>query len=144
MVTSRPVERAVDPPGRRTLGEVADRFDLDLIVLFGSRATGKAREDSDADIAVRRRTGLLDFRAKVDLSVELGRILDVSVVDVVDLRQADPLLLKQVFAHAVPMFDGGGAFFTERLRAFHRYQDYRPFLDLERQAVRRALGFDAD
>jgi hypothetical protein len=50
---------------------------------------------------------------------------------------------EEEFARAVPLFARPGAFAAARLHAFHRYQDYRPFLRLERDAVRRALGFDA-
>ena len=63
-------------------------------------------------------------------------------IDVVDLSRADPLLLRRVFHDAVPLFSAGRAFDDARLHAFHRYQHYRPYLRVERDAVRRALGFD--
>jgi predicted nucleotidyltransferase len=48
------LDKAID---RTRLAEVARRFKLDLIVLFGSHARGDARPDSDVDIAVRTRFG---------------------------------------------------------------------------------------
>ena len=130
-------------PPDLAVAEIARTHELDLVVLFGSRATGRARSDSDVDIAAHSRRGPLDLRQRMDLQAALRRVYDADI-DLVDLMRADPLLLKQIFACAIPLFEEPGRFYAARLHAFHRYQDYRPFLRLERRAVRRALGLDAD
>ena len=35
------------------LAEIAQRYDLDLVIVFGSQAQGQARPGSDIDVAVR-------------------------------------------------------------------------------------------
>lgn len=130
------------PECLQAVAEVARAHGLDLVVLFGSRAKGHARPDSDADIAVRSRDGGLDAERFLDVSDGLRRAFSDTDIDLVDLRRADPLLLRQIFSAALPLFEDPGCFLDARLHAFHRYQDYRPFLRLERRAVRRALGFD--
>jgi predicted nucleotidyltransferase len=120
------------------IAPVAREFGLDLVVLFGSLASGKARGDSDADVAVRGARAL-SFDARLQLAARLEEIFE-RTVDVIDLRRADPLLLHQIFLTPVVLHDAGGAFAEARLFAFHRYEDYRPMLLLERRAVRRALG----
>lgn len=68
--------------------------DSDVIYVFGSRARGDARADSDLDLAVLLAaplTPLRRFQAQRELSVALG--LDV---DLVDLRDASSVLRSEV------------------------------------------------
>jgi predicted nucleotidyltransferase len=125
------------------VARVARTHGLDLVALFGSRAKGRARPDSDADIVVRSRAGELDWKAFAEISEGLRAAFPGADIDLVDLRRADPLLLRQIFSAARPLYEEPGRFAEARLHAFHRYEDYRPFLRLERRAVRRALGLDA-
>ncbi len=69
---------------------LADRSDVDLVLVFGSRARGIARPGSDLDLAVLgKRVEILDLQARLSLALGVE-------VDVVDLRQAGYTLLKQV------------------------------------------------
>ncbi|MCR4315482.1 MAG: nucleotidyltransferase domain-containing protein [Planctomycetes bacterium] len=46
---------------------IVKKFDPEMIILFGSQATGKAREDSDIDLLV-----VMDFEgSKRDLTVDI-------------------------------------------------------------------------
>lgn len=60
--------------------------------LFGSRATGRHRPDSDADIAIMPGPAL-DLLAEVGLADRLAQALGVPLVDLVDLSRA-PLRLR--------------------------------------------------
>ena len=128
----------IDATARRRLASVAREHRLDLVLLFGSRARGVTHAESDVDIAVCRPEGTLSFDEILDLGAALGAAIGYDV-DLVDLRAADPLLLHQIFLRTVVLHGEPGALERERLRAFHRYEDYRPFLRLERDAVRRQV-----
>ena len=136
-----PADLARDAGFRTGAARLAELHGLELLVLFGSHAAGRARPDSDVDVAVRAAGGPLGTQAWMALDEGLAKLLPGRRVDLVDLTGADPLLLRQIFRHAVLLFERTGGFAAARLHAFHRYQDYRPFLRLERDAVRRALGF---
>lgn len=60
--------------------------------LFGSRATGRHRPDSDADIAIMPGAPL-GLLAEAGLADRLAQALEVPAVDLVDLRRA-PLVLR--------------------------------------------------
>ncbi|MGH3869056.1 MAG: type VII toxin-antitoxin system MntA family adenylyltransferase antitoxin [Pseudonocardiaceae bacterium] len=60
--------------------------------LFGSRATGRHRPDSDADIAIMPGAPL-DLLAEAAVADQLAQALQVPAVDLVDLRRA-PLRLR--------------------------------------------------
>lgn len=86
MLTPDDLERAVDL--------LEERFGVNVLWLFGSEAQGRARPDSDIDLAAlfrRRPTGLEQLEAAADLSVLLGRDIDL-----IDLDGASPILARQV------------------------------------------------
>lgn len=72
---------------------------LRLALLFGSRARGSARPDSDVDVAV---SGDLD---RLALAAELGRACGLEV-QVVDLDTAPWALRQALLRDAVPLHEG--------------------------------------
>jgi predicted nucleotidyltransferase len=68
------------------------------VVLFGSLAEGRFREDSDVDLAVRG----LDWRTVLGESVRCADLLDRHV-DLVRLEEAPPSLLARIAEVGVPV-----------------------------------------
>ena len=134
-----------EPPLERIVDAIRDRISPELILLFGSRATGGAREDSDYDLMVVLRDGSDLERGRRDAYDALHAIgvgADVLVRSVSDYqrRQADPGFLdwlvsrEGVLLHssgAVPQRSPGPARVREGsregLRAWieHAEEDYR-------------------
>ena len=110
--------------------------------LFGSRARGQARRDSDIDVAVyvdeaRAQDGAWGYRAEVttDLMVALG----TNDVDVVVLNRAPILLYHRVLRDGVRVLSRDLRATTTRAgRAFSRYFDFLPQLDKMDAARRHA------
>lgn len=100
-------ERGLDPPeGSSELKEVFKRHGVALAYLFGSRARGRARGDSDYDIAIlfeRQSPGILD---EVELAMDIARELGVPPegVDVVSLNNADVLLKARVLKEGILIY----------------------------------------
>lgn len=59
--------------------------------LFGSQATGRARPDSDVDIALLAEQPL-DLQQRLSIQIDLEEALQRFQVDVVDLHKASPVL----------------------------------------------------
>jgi predicted nucleotidyltransferase len=83
----------------RIHGALATRPGVELALLFGSRATGRATPSSDIDLAVEA-PGVDLFALAGDLSAELGL-----EVDVVDLAQPSVPLLQQLVRDSVVVFE---------------------------------------
>jgi len=110
-----------------------------LLVLFGSRARGQYRPESDSDLAV------LFHPAIADRVAQLERVQDSisadSTVDLVDLDEADPLLLREVAMDGKLLFEAyPGAFEEFRLRALKLYMDTQWLRDAEAAALRSHYG----
>jgi uncharacterized protein len=69
---------------------VSDHFDIDKIVLFGSYARGKQREDSDIDVAVIVNSVNSDFFTYAPLLWKLGRQVDNRIEPVLFVNGNDP------------------------------------------------------
>lgn len=108
-----------------------------LLVMFGSRARGTARPDSDLDVGVLLGTetpGLMDrSRGEIEDSIESN-----ADVDLVFLGEADPLLMFEVATTGRPLFeDAPGAFEEFRVLAVKRYYDTAWIRTIEADALRR-------
>jgi predicted nucleotidyltransferase len=108
------------------LKRVASKYGLDLIVLFGSHASGRARARSDVDIAVRRQPARIEPDS---LKLEIGGTLErafpeAAEVDVVFLNEASSLLLFQVATTGRPLYERRPLLFWQfQSYAARRYDD---------------------
>lgn len=75
--------------------------DLDLAFLLGSIANGKARIDSDLDIAVS--FGRPISAEQMTSMIEDLALLSGRAVDLIDLEVARGLILQEVLTHGIPL-----------------------------------------
>lgn len=122
------------------LAEIARRHDLELIVQFGSSVSGLMHPGSDVDVAVLYRHAPDSYAGLGDLEADLQALVPDRHVDLGVLNHADPLFLKQVMDHARLLSGSPQRFDQMRLYAFRRYQDHRPYFDMERAYVERAIA----
>ena len=121
-------------------GEILEAY------LFGSRARGRARRDSDVDVAVyvdeaRTRDSAWGYRAELttDLMVALG----TNDVDVVVLNRAPILLYHRVLRDGVRVLSRDLRATTTRAgQALSRYFDFLPQLDKMDAARRYAASVE--
>jgi uncharacterized protein len=120
-----------------------DRFEgfcresgIDLLVLFGSHAAGRAAGASDVDLAVQLERGAQPD--KLQLIFDLEEIFAPRRVDLVILTaHTTPLLLHEIFVKGTPLFESRpGEFRKARLRAWKLYQDTAPLRERERRFLR--------
>jgi predicted nucleotidyltransferase len=122
----------------KCIGELAERSDLRLVVLFGSAAGGPSHERSDVDIAVRTREGNgLSLSRYSEVLEGLERIFPGHRLDLASLDHADPLFLKKITERCRLLAGKLSDFQRLKLLAFRRYQDHKRFLEMERRFAER-------
>ena len=121
------------------LKEIAKNYDLDLMVLFGSRAKGPIKEDSDYDIAVL--FNKYDNEKFLELLEELEEKL-LNKVDLVSLNlNEDPLLLKNISQGGICISERKkGLFDTFQVNSIFNYIDYSPLYKIEEEIVSDELN----
>jgi uncharacterized protein len=85
------------------LAEVCDRYGIAELKIFGSRARGSERPDSDIDVLYTLRPGCRLGWEIDQLADELAEIFG-RPVDLVSLRALHPLLRSSVLAEARPVY----------------------------------------
>jgi predicted nucleotidyltransferase len=101
-----------------------DSASLQLAVLFGSRATGRSRGDSDYDIGVVPNDARWSLADELSLAAALSAATDAEV-DLVRLDEQEPLLGREVASHGICLFEAApGVFSAYRATAMSRWIDF--------------------
>ena len=128
----------MNTPSKQKLDEIRQKYALELILLHGSQVSGQTHDKSDTDVAVlsKNKDQKLDWYV---LASDLNEVFGVDNVDITLLNHANPLLLKTVTDGAKLLSGNVADFFKLKLRAFHAYNDYLPYLKMESDFVRSQL-----
>jgi len=126
---------AIGVTQQQELDKIRGKYHIRLILAFGSRVKGSVHRDSDLDIGV-----LYNGEQKpLDVAVYLQKVLHGYEIDIVNLNRADPLLLNEVNKGCQLLSGDESDLQNFRIYAFHRYQDFKPYLELEAQLNARRL-----
>lgn len=114
---------------------LSNRPEVAVAYVFGSRARGDARPDSDVDIGlVFRSRGLArEQREQVtdDVVTEVGRATGIERVDVVDLEEQGPIFCHRVLCEAERVYEADSARRVDfESDTIVRALDFRPTYEL--------------
>jgi len=120
--------------------ELAKKYSLKLILLFGSQATGKINKESDYDIAYLPAKNL-GYDDEVDINSQFISIFPHKQgrIDTVDIRHANPLLIFQISKKNILLSGNREEFIKFKLRAFKKYNDYAPYFEMEKKVNKRII-----
>jgi len=115
-------------------------FDLSLIVLFGSQATGKTRADSDIDIAVLSDRKVISPEYKFEVWEAFLWFFKRADVDVIMLNHVPSLLGYRVAITGQVLYESRPNLWRDfRLLAFKKHADAKKFYDLKKEYIRRTV-----
>jgi predicted nucleotidyltransferase len=122
------------------LRQLAERFGIRLILQFGSTVGGPTHARTDLDLAVQFAMPDVPFDTVLDIQAALSELFPGREVDVAILNRADPLFLKKITQLCRLLYGASQDLARLRVYAFKRYQDFRPYLELERRYVSHRLA----
>jgi len=120
------------------IAKIAKKFQLKLIVIFGSFANGKNRKDSDLDIAILGLRGV-SFDEQMGITNELSLIFNKDI-DLSVLNRANPLLLFQASKNPILLYGSRQDFLKFKLYAFNAYNDYAPYFKMEKNLNKKIIS----
>lgn len=104
--------------------EASSPLDVKLVIRFGSTVTGRARADSDVDVAVLAERELsLEDQERVVIDFARRHGFPEDAIDLVDLRAAPPLLQHEIAEHGVLLEGDPDDFLRFRVSAWKAWQD---------------------
>jgi hypothetical protein len=122
---------------------VSARKEIQAAYLFGSVARGRARPDSDIDIAILLRDNVQPSRFleyRLELMADLGAALQRSNVDIVILNEATPLLAHRVLSQGKLVFErSASARVRFQVRTASRYLDLVPMFETHIRYLKKSV-----
>jgi predicted nucleotidyltransferase len=116
--------------------QLAEKYGLSLVVLFGSQATGKTHSQSDVDLAflAKRPMNLMEV---AKMQTEFSEELKIRDLEMVALNGAHPFLLKQVAQKSIVLYEEEKFLFAKfKIYAFKSFIEAKKLFEL------RKLSFD--
>ncbi|MBI4117269.1 MAG: nucleotidyltransferase domain-containing protein [Parcubacteria group bacterium] len=124
------------------LKEIERKYDLRLLILFGSRVSGKLHKESDYDIAYLSKR-ILSFEDEGRLIIDLMKVVETSderLINLVNIREAGPLLLKEIFReHQVLFKEKGDTYHAYKIYSIKNYLDSRSLFELRDFRIKKYL-----
>ena len=112
-----------------SIDNIVKKYDLELLVIFGSYGTDRYRKDSDIDIAYISKTNL---SPKDDFALlnDLIRHFRKAEVDLVNFKKANVLLKYEIITKVTKVLYGNDEVLEHvKLYTIKRFQEMKPFLD---------------
>lgn len=124
---------------KEKIRKIAEKYQLKLVLLFGSQATGKTHKESDFDVAYLPEKNL-SYDDEIDINLQFTYIFRYDRVDTVDIRKAPPLLLYAIFRECLILFKKDDLIFsTRRAYAFKKYIEAKPFYEKRFKKLREKI-----
>lgn len=116
--------------------QLAHKRGLVLGVLFGSQATGRTHPRSDVDVGfvADRELGLYDIAG---LQEELMTSTGQADIEMVDLKNAPPLLLKKAAEEGILLYEREAGFFERfKIYGIKLYMEAQPLYQMQTASVK--------
>ncbi|MDD2732082.1 MAG: nucleotidyltransferase domain-containing protein [Candidatus Pacebacteria bacterium] len=124
---------------KKTIKKIADKYFLDLILLFGSRASGKNYKRSDFDIAYLGRKEL-DLNKEAGLILELSSVFKSENIDLVNIKKSSPLLFYAITKECRIIYEKNPVIFPAlRAYAFKKYIETKPLYEEKFKRLRNKI-----
>lgn len=125
---------------RLKLNLLGKKFNLDLFILFGSRAKSTNQKDSDWDFAILPGKNF-EKKDYITLREELYDLTNSEKVDLIDIEEQDnPILRFEIFESGICLFEKKENLFEEnKTNSWFNYLYFKPEIDLRNQQIKKSL-----
>ena len=123
---------ALDEIREKLLGELANKYELRLVILFGSQVSGRTHQESDYDIAyLSNRELSIEEEGHFILSLmPILRVKDERLVNLINVRTSGPLMLHSITNKGRVLFEQKPSLFLSlKLYAWKIFIDSQSFRD---------------
>lgn len=119
--------------------KIAQKYNLELILLFGSRVEKKIHKESDYDVAYLSKSQL-DLMEEAQLIVDLAPIFQSENIDLVNLKKASPLLFYAITRNCQVIYEKKPLTFASlRVYAFKKYVETKPLYEAKFKRLQETI-----
>lgn len=125
---------------KEKLKELAKKFRIHFILLFGSKAEGMDTSESDNDIAIYA-DHVLSEDEKIAIAFELTSILKTEKIDLVDLKTSPALLKKKIFeSYKVLYLNDPFLLYQVELSALKEYEESKILHEIRDERLKEFIS----
>jgi predicted nucleotidyltransferase len=121
------------------LAEIIKKYDLNLLLVFGSYNTERFTADSDIDVGFLSKADL-NLDQEMNLLEDLVRFFKRDQVDLVNLKKAVPLLMYEIACNSRVFYDEDNNYLKFKIKASARYADTKFLRDARRKYLEEQIG----
>ena len=129
-----------DSANGKNLSRIAKKYNLRMILAFGSEISSQIHPKSDIDIAVLGKNPDFTMEELSNLIMELQRFFPQREVDIAIINQADPLFLKKILERCEVLYGNTSDLARLKIYAFKRYVDHRKYFKLEEEFAKKFIA----
>lgn len=123
----------------KILAKLTQKYNIALLILFGSLSKNKNNEHSDIDLGIYLQEKISD-KKEADLLVDFINLFQTDYLDISILNYSSPLLLFEVAKDGILLFESAkGTFISFKLKAFKQYWETRKFRDMRAKYLEKKL-----
>jgi len=131
----------IDSQEKNLLKEIAQKYSIELLLLFGSQVSKKTHPESDFDIGyLSKKTLSIEEEGK--LMIEIAQVLKIPLekIELVSLRGASPLLLKEVFTNSLVLYAKDDLIFDRyKIYAFRYFEESQAIFEQTRKILEKKI-----
>ena len=121
---------------KRKLSKLCEKYNIKLLLLHGSYALGKERDDSDIDIAYLANEKELDIKSFFALQHEIHDLVGAEKnLDFHSIHKTDPLFQYKISQNAKLLYGNEDSFNDFKLHSFVKYHDQKSIRELEKKLI---------
>lgn len=121
------------------ISELAKKYHLSLVAVFGSQVSGKIHTKSDFDLAFlsEKSMGLLDI---AKMQTEFSDNLKIKNLEMVSLNGASPFLAKQVSQKGTVLYEAAPSLFAKfKIHSFKKFMETKKLFDMRELSFNKFL-----
>ena len=123
-----------------SLKMLCPKYQIKLMILFGSYNTDDFNSESDIDPAIEVDDCDLIYKYREQLLNEISSIFSFRDIDLVLLNHADPLLKKQIVSSGELIYERRpGDFNKFKVRAYKEYFDAKKFYQSDKDLIKKYI-----
>ena len=135
----RSTTRGLSPKQKQEVGKIGRKYNLKMILLYGSYATSKIKSSSDLDIAVLGKKPI-KMDELLEIHSDLADIFGDSrerELDLKSLHDVDPFFRFEVMRYGVLLYGSLADYYSFKAYAFRDFQDSQSLFNLLGKIIRK-------
>lgn len=124
----------------KELIKLCKEFDLFLLVLFGSRAKGTSKKNSDFDFGFLSSKKLSPEKF-IFLHEKFMNLLKFEKIDLIDLNSASIFVKKNIFLSGILIYEKEkGIFFREKWNSWSDFVKFKPYYKIQKDILKKEIN----